>query len=66
MEASGSADVIGLLARDEALPILAYTCEDPYPVYCWVNAWLVQDRRDPLVKSSVCFLCIIVFLFFFF
>ena len=56
MEASGSADVrqvIGLLARDEALAILAYTCEDPYPVYRWVNAWLVQDRRDPLVKSSV-------------
>ena len=56
MEATGSADVrqvIGLLARDEALAILAYTCEDPYPVYRWVNAWLVQDRRDPLVKSSV-------------
>ena len=55
-EASGSADVrqvIGLLSRDEALAILAYTCENPYPVYRWVNAWLVQDRRDPLVKSSV-------------
>ena len=56
MEQFGSAEVkrtVGLLKRDEALAILAYTCEDPYPVYRWLNAWLVQDRRDPLVKSKV-------------
>ena len=56
MEQFGSAEVIrtvGLLKRDEALAILAYTCESPYPVYRWLNAWLVQDRRDPLVQSKV-------------
>ena len=56
MEQFGSVEVkqtVGLLKRDEALAILAYTCEDPYPVYRWLNAWLVQDRRDPLVKSKV-------------
>ena len=46
-------EVVRLLTRDEALVILAYTCEDPYPVYRWLNAWLVHDRRDPLVKSCV-------------
>ena len=45
---------INLLTKDEALAILAYTCEDPYPVYKWLNAWLVQNRRDDDdVKSSV-------------
>ena len=56
MEQFGSAEVkqmVELLERDEALAILAYTCEDPYPVYRWLNAWLVQDRRDPDVKSKV-------------
>ena len=56
MATHGSAKVrqmVELLTHDEALVILAYTCEDPYPVYRWLNAWLVQDRRDPLVKSSV-------------
>ena len=46
-------EVVRLLTHDEALVILAYTCEDPYPVYRWLNAWLVQDRRDPVVKSCV-------------
>ena len=56
MEQFGSVEVkrtVGLLKRDEALAILAYTCENPYPVYRWLNAWLVQDRRDPLVQSKV-------------
>ena len=56
MEQFGSAEVkqmVELLERDEALAILAYTCESPYPVYRWLNAWLVQDRRDPLVQSKV-------------
>ena len=56
MEQFGSAEVkqtVELLRRDEALAILAYTCESPYPVYRWLNAWLVQDRRDPLMKSKV-------------
>ena len=56
MEQFGSAEVkqmVGLLERDEALAILAYTCESPYPVYRWLNAWLVQNRRDPLVQSKV-------------
>lgn len=45
--------IVGLLTDDEALAILAYTCENPYPVFRWLNAWLVHDRRDPVVKSAV-------------
>ena len=42
-----------LLTRDEAVGILSFSCEDPFPISRWLNAWLVQNRRDPLVKSSV-------------
>ena len=37
---------IALLTQDEALALLCYTSERPYPVYRWLNAWLVQNRRD--------------------
>ena len=38
-------DLVGLLEKDQALAIIAYTCEYPYKVYFWLNAWLMQNRR---------------------
>ena len=28
------------------MALLCYTCEHPYPVYQWLNAWLAQNRDD--------------------
>ena len=38
-------DLVGLLEKEQALAIIAYTCEYPYKVYFWLNAWLMQNRR---------------------
>ena len=46
-------EMADLLTRDEALSIVAYTCEHPYPLYRWLNAWLMSDRRDLMVVRSV-------------
>ena len=39
-------EIIALLTKDEALALLCYTCEYPYPVYRWLNAWLVENLRQ--------------------
>ena len=44
-------EIIALLTQDEALALLCYTSEYPYPVYRWLNAWLVQNRRDAMRDS---------------
>ena len=44
-------DIIALLTQDEALALLCYTCEYPYPVYRWLNAWLVQNRD--MMRDSI-------------
>ena len=33
------------------MALLCYTTEHPIPVYRWLNAWLVQNRRDDMRDS---------------
>ena len=43
----------GKLTRDEAMAILAYTAENPFHLYRWLNAWLVDNRQNEVISSSV-------------
>jgi hypothetical protein len=37
------------LSEDEAKAVMGFTAEHPYPLYKWLNAWLMGDRRDKMV-----------------
>jgi hypothetical protein len=41
------------LSKHEAAIIFSYTLEQPYPLYKWVNAWLMDRRRDSVVKQHI-------------
>ena len=41
------------MGENSALAIIAYTCEDPYPLHKWLNGWLRQKQKDPKVRENV-------------
>ena len=41
------------MGEDSALAIIAYTCEDPYPLHKWLNAWLCERKKDLTVRENV-------------
>jgi hypothetical protein len=41
------------LSKHEVAIIFSYTLEQPYPLYKWVNAWLMDRRRDTTIKQHI-------------
>ena len=48
-----TAAALARLTESEALAVTAYTCNTPYPLYKWLNAWLMADRRDADVTRAL-------------
>ena len=41
------------MGENSALAIIAYTCESPYPLHKWLNAWLSQGGDDAVIQNNV-------------
>jgi FKBP-type peptidyl-prolyl cis-trans isomerase len=41
------------LSDDDLGALILYKMEHPYPVYRWLNGWLLSSRRDPEVVQKV-------------
>jgi hypothetical protein len=41
------------LTDDDIRALWIYKAQHPYPLYKWINAWLMSSRRDDKVKQSI-------------
>jgi hypothetical protein len=44
-----TSSVLSRLTADEAKTIMGYTAENPYPLYKWLNAWLMAERQQKVI-----------------
>jgi hypothetical protein len=44
-----TSSVLSRLTADEAKAIMGFTAENPYPLYKWLNAWLMTERQQKVI-----------------